>query len=59
MGEKLKEKAVSDQPSQLCKLKKKKKKFNNSPASQEIFFFLPQLEILSHTHPGGLAWYSL
>lgn len=55
MGEKLKEKAVSDQPSQLCKLKKKKKKFNNSPASQEIFFSCLNLKS-SHTHIQG-AWH--
>ena len=55
MGEKLKEKAVSDQPSQLCKLKKKKKKFNNSPASQEIFLFSCLNLKSSHTHIQG-AW---
>lgn len=54
MGEKLKENAVSDQPSQLCKLKKKKR---NSVTAQQVkrFLFFPLNLKSSHTHIQG-AW---
>lgn len=55
MGEKLKEKAVSDQPSQLCKLKKKKKR--NSITAQQVKRFFSCLNLKSsHTHIQG-AWH--